>query len=132
MKKVLLSLFLLLNVFQYPVCFSQKSKIDSLLSLLKKDKEDTNKVIHLNLLYRQYFNIGSCDTATVLANQALALCDVMLNEVKNLRAAASAKLRMTVQKGKATAYNTLANVNFQQGNYPKALDYYLKALKINE
>ena len=50
MKRILFFTFLLYSL----ATFAQQSKIDSLLTLLKTDKEDTSKVIHLNKLSWKY------------------------------------------------------------------------------
>src|ERR1035437_6922021 len=75
MKKVkyilLVSCLLLLGSC---LCLAQNKKIDSLLTLIKTDKQDTNRVIHFNKLSELYGRIGSYDTAAVFANQVLALC----------------------------------------------------------
>jgi class 3 adenylate cyclase/tetratricopeptide (TPR) repeat protein len=94
--------------------FSQ-GKIDSLQILLKKDKEDTNKVNHLNNLCHEYADIGSYDTALYYSNAALELSQ-----------------KINFQIGVAEAYNGLAILNFQQGNYSRSLEVFLKALKIDE
>ena len=97
--------------------FAQQSKIDSLLTLLKKDREDTGKAIHSNNLSKEYFVIGSYDSCIAFANKALKL---------------SEQLNPPYKKGLANAYNNLGNANGDQGDYPKELDYYFKALKIFE
>ena len=91
------------------------TKIDSLLSLLKTGKQDTNKVNHLNDLCREYKNIGSYDTALYYNNIALQLSQ-----------------KINFHKGVANAYGGMGNVCGLKGDYPKALDYYFKALKIDE
>ena len=95
--------------------FSQRKNIDSLSILIKKDKEDTNKVNHLNKLSREYINIGRYDTASHRSNNALQLAQ-----------------KLIFKNGIANSYNILGNINREQGNYPQALDNYLKALKIDE
>ncbi|MES2284982.1 MAG: tetratricopeptide repeat protein [Bacteroidota bacterium] len=122
MKKILL-----LTVFNFSFltlsCFAQNKNIngkhsqaiDTLLSLLKTDKSDTSKVIHLNNLSRGYFNIGLYDTAKLYSNKALQLAK-MLN----------------YKKGTCLSYNTIGLIYWGQGNFPKALDYYFLALKIAE
>ncbi|HEX7413287.1 MAG TPA: tetratricopeptide repeat protein [Bacteroidia bacterium] len=130
MKKLIIpTLLLLASCF----CVAQNRKIDSLVNCLKTDKQATTKVIHLNLLSREYFLIGSYDTAAVLANQALAITETSLRGTKqSVSDAEFASLTLAMTKGKANAYNLLGNVNNFQGNDPKALDYFLKALKLDE
>ncbi len=115
---------LLISVISTP-SFGQNKKIDSLLTLLKKDKEvcptpcpgDTNRVIHLYKLSSEYFRIGAYDSSIAFSNTALKI---------------SQQLNPPYKKGITNAYNNLGTINREQGNYSLALDFYLKALKINE
>jgi tetratricopeptide (TPR) repeat protein len=96
-------------------CFAQQTKIDSLLTLLKTDKEDTNRAIHCYTLCRQYEYIGNYDTAIILGKQALDLSK-----------------KLTFNKGIANSYNNIGNVYYNQGNYTDAIKNHLAALKIRE
>lgn len=98
----------------YP-SFSQHRKIDSLIFLLKQDKEDTNKVKRLNNISREYINIGRYDTALHYDDIALQLAQ-----------------KLNFSKGIANTSNIIGIIYTEQGDYPKAQDYYLKALKIDE
>ncbi len=111
MKKLL---FILLISFQQ-FCFAQSDAIDSLLSLLKKDKEDTTKVNHLNRLTFEYREVGSYDTSIIFGNSALQLAQ-----------------KFNFKKGIGDAYGFMGTSYYYKADYPKALDYYLKALKIDE
>ncbi|MES2398208.1 MAG: tetratricopeptide repeat protein [Bacteroidota bacterium] len=122
MKKILLLAilnFLLLTLS----CFAQNKStngesnqsIDSLQSLLKTDKSDTSKVIHLNTISRAYFNLGLYDTAKLYGNRALQLAG-MLN----------------YKKGTCLSYNNIGLTYWGQGNFPKALECNFLALKIAE
>ena len=110
-------LLLLICNLQFAICnsFAQSAKIDSLLSLIKKDKDDTNKVNHLHRLNMEYQNIGDYQTALPIEYQTLSLAQ-----------------KMKWKKGEAKAFNSIGNIYGEQGDYPKTLDYYLKALKIFE
>src|SRR3990172_7417903 len=55
-----------------PTAYCQLSKVDSLLTLLKTAKEDTNKVNTLNALAWE-LKYNNPDTAIVLSTQALKL-----------------------------------------------------------
>src|ERR1039458_6378768 len=114
MKKIFLSLVVILNLIQPVVCFSQQSKTDSLKTLLKRDKEDTSKVNHLNAIGWE-LKSNNPDTAIILSNQALSLAE-----------------KSGWKKGMANSNGQLGVYNFYKGTYPKALDYYLKALKLDE
>ena len=124
MKKKWLVLFIL-------ICshvFGQNPKKDSLSLLVKKDKDDTNKIIHLNKLSEIYWRSGSYDSAATYANNALAIAVV----VGNRKEQKEKQTQLLAKKGIAEANNNLGCINIQQGNYPKALEYWLKALKIDE
>ena len=90
MKKVIIIFnlsFLILNSF----CFAQQNKIDSLLTLLKTDKEDTNKVKHLNKLCLENYLIGSYDKGLPYGKQALELAQ-----------------SLAYKRGEAGAYHVMA------------------------
>ncbi len=115
MKRVLFFIFLFILSL---LTFSQQSKIDSLLNILTKDKEDTNKVIHLNKLSWKYIGIGSYDSALLYANHALTLVNSLPKSLGRSWASSS--------------NNAIGVAYFQEGNFPRSLDHYLKALKIDE
>src|ERR1035438_4702737 len=108
---ICISAYLLISSF----AFAQQSKIYSLLSLLKKDKEDTSKVIHLNKLSNKLRMTGSYDSSILYCNNAIQLAQ-----------------HLNFNKGIANAYTNIGIVYDEQGNYPKAIDFYFKALKIEE
>ncbi|OFX36674.1 MAG: hypothetical protein A2X08_09890 [Bacteroidetes bacterium GWA2_32_17] len=89
------------------------NQIDSLKQLLYTDKIDTNKVIHLNNLCREYENISSHDTALLIGNTALQLA-----------------IKLKYPKGEAISYNNIGTIYFQQNDYEKALKNFLTSLKI--
>ncbi|MBC7864782.1 MAG: tetratricopeptide repeat protein, partial [Bacteroidia bacterium] len=94
--------------------FSQNKKIDSLKILLKTDKEDTNKVNHLNN-FGWELRQSNPDTAIIISNQALAIAE-----------------KVDWKKGIANAFGHLGAYNYIKADYPKALHYYFKALKMAE
>src|ERR1019366_6237891 len=96
------------------VC-AQNKNIDSLLTLIKTDKPDTNKVIHSYTLCREYTIIGLYDTALHYGKTALQLSQ-----------------QLNFLKGIAGSNSCIGLVYYYLADYPKALDYYFKALKINE
>ncbi|MHB8261948.1 MAG: tetratricopeptide repeat protein [Bacteroidia bacterium] len=128
-------------------CFAQNRKIDSLLQLVKQDNAtspspserggvrcDTNKVIHLNKLSREYLNIGYYDTAVGCANTSLAICNSPFEGGKGdvLTDKQIASLTLAMTKGKAAAYTNIGNVYYLQGNYHDALKNHFAALEIRE
>jgi len=97
-------------------CFNAQNKqIDSLLTLLKTDKEDTNKVKHLNTLSDEYRLLGDYDKGLLYGKQALTLG-------KNIG----------YKKGIGNSYIETGNIYFVQGNSPEALKNYFASLKIME
>ena len=109
--------FLLFFVVQFVVAalFAQNKTIDSLLTLLKKDKLDTSKVIHLNNLTLQYQSMGIYDTALYYGNNAFQLAE-----------------KINFKNGIASSYNNIGIIYYEQGNYIRALENYFAALKIRE
>src|ERR1035437_758353 len=99
--------FLIFNSF----CFAQK--IDSLLTLLKTDAADSNKVKHLNKLCFENYLIGSYDKGLPYGKQALELAQ-----------------SLAYKRGEADAYHVMALIYDNQGNFPEALKNNFAALKI--
>jgi len=93
---------------------AQNAKIDSLVTLLKTDKEDTNKVNHLNELGWELKN-SNPDTAIIVSSHALLAAE-----------------KLEWKKGIASSLNQLGIYSTIKADYPSALDYYLKALKVDE
>ena len=99
----------------------QQRKIDSLLTLLKTDKEDTTKVKHLNTLCNRLGNIGEYDKGLLYGKEALKLARSIPFE--NGRG---------WSKGIANSYNRLGLIYWKQGNFSNALENYFASLKIWE
>jgi len=133
----------------------QNNHIDSLLRLIKNDKEDTNKVIHSVKLCRKYGSAANYDSALYFAKSGLELaknlgfkkgirlcygsmgivCDEIADYPRALEyffEALKIDEQLNDVTGKAKRYGSLGIVYNHQGNYPMALEYGLKALKINE
>jgi len=94
--------------------FSQKSKIDSLRSLLATEKTDSNRV---KLMWQLARDIGiyNPDTAQVLSQQALYLA-------RNIG----------YLEGESRSLGVLANTLIKIGNYPRALELNIQKLKLEE
>ncbi len=127
----LLSLFVLLfsvSLFQSVSAAGglHNSKIDSLLLLLKNDKPDTNKIIHSYKLCKEYADIGLYDTAFQYVNAGVQLAQQLLRHSENPTELRGIKISI------ANSFNTIGMVYLDKGNYPKAFDYYFKALKLFE
>lgn len=93
----------------------QFSKIDSLYFLIHKAKEDSNKVIALNLLSWELTYAGNNNAAIELANEAISLSE-----------------KIKYNKGYLGAYNALANVYSHNGEHAEAIKMYFTTLKISE
>src|ERR1700689_1390379 len=94
--------------------FSQNSTIDSLRSVLKNEKTDTGKIILLFNLSFAYQD-SKPDSALLLAQDAY----FMSRKIKFVR-------------GESRALNQMAYALSSIGNFPKALEYYIAQLKIEE
>src|SRR5690242_7360822 len=77
-----------------------QNKIDSLLNVLKRANEDTNKVNILNALGRE-LSSSNPDTTIILANQALSL-----------------SVKAKSKKHIANSYHVMAWADLVKGNYP--------------
>ncbi|MBI4930613.1 MAG: tetratricopeptide repeat protein [Bacteroidetes bacterium] len=95
--------------------FGQQSKPDSLLLLLKKAKEDTNKVMVLSALCNEYRIASDFGKSHEFGTQALSLS-------KTLK----------WKKGEANAYNNLGYLNIYEDDYAQAMINSLAGLKLSE
>jgi two-component system NarL family sensor kinase len=108
MKKILCSF-----LFLFGACISlAQNNTDSLILSLKTEKDDTNKVNHLNDLLWEFMDT---DSGMVYGNQALTL---------------SQKLKWN--KGIAETLRNIGTYYYLRANYPLSLEYYLRSLKIEE
>lgn len=108
---------------QSVVCSAQSSsslaginrKIDSIRTLVNRDREDSLKVDHLNTLSHYTQTIARYDTAEVLANSALKLA-----------------LKLKFARGATASYINLGNLYSHKGIYEKGLEYLFQALRLSE
>jgi tetratricopeptide (TPR) repeat protein len=114
MKK-LLFLFLIVIASIARQSYAQNRQIDSLLSLIKSDAADTNKVKHLYGACNEYRVIGEYGKGLSYGKQALALAQ-----------------NLSFKKGIVNSYNNIGNIYYVQGNYPEALANHFASLKIKE
>ncbi len=96
-------------------CFAQHNKIDSLLRLLKNDKEDTSRVIHQYKLCNQYRLIGKFNEGLFYGKKAITLAE-----------------NIQFKKGIAYSGINIGLIYNYQGNYPEALRMFFSSLKIVE
>ncbi len=120
MKKQLLLILILFQTLPFIGFFgqytiAQNKLIDSLKINLSISKADTNKVNYLNAL-AWVLSPSKADTAILLGNEALELAQ-----------------KIKWKKGEALALGKLGvYYAFFKADFPKALDYYLKSLKLAE
>lgn len=108
-----LKIFLILLAFPM---FSQHDRaIDSLETLLKKAKSDTNQVLLLDKILVKYQNAAKYDKALLYAETAIRLAE-----------------SLNYQKGKADVYNNMANTLYLKGDYVKAIGYHKLAINIRK
>lgn len=118
MNRYLLYRVFLLFVFTVWIfhhSWGQKNIADSLWLLIKKDKADTNQVIHLNILCSEYTYSGNYDSA-----------------FKCVAKAAKLAKELHFEKGIAAVYNNIGNIYTSQSDYGKALSSYQMSLRIRE
>ena len=100
------------GIYAQPIQTIQTYNIDSLKHVLSTDLHDTNRIWALNNLGR---NIQNSDTILALAAQAISLSQ-----------------QIGFSRGEAEAYNNIGLWFNQKGNYPKALENYLKSIQLSE
>jgi len=100
-------------MFLWQVSVGQdKPKIDSLFQVLRTSKQDSNKVLLLYNLSREFFN-SDIDRAEKYSNRALFLSE-----------------RLGYKKGIAMSYNNLGIINYYKAIYNIALTYHDRSLEI--
>lgn len=119
-------LFVFLLFFFHTITFSQEGNLDSLYNLLKTDKEDTTKLIHLYNINDEYQISGNYSDALKYGSQALVFADKLL-KTSNSKAVIN-----TIKLYKAKIFTNLGLIYFDQGNYSEALKNYLAGLRISE
>src|ERR1700751_4108267 len=110
-KKIVSIVFIFLCALSFP-SYAFNS-VDSLKHLLISDKEDTNKVIHLNNIFKEYRSVGNLNSALQSAKAALTLAK-----------------QLNYKKGIANSYNNIGLVSYIQRDYENALEKCSTALKL--
>lgn len=101
--------------FCHLTLFSKNKNIDSLLTLIKTSKPDTNKAIYLSQLTYECLATGDYEKGLTYGTEALKLA-----------------YKLNFKKGITNASINIGNIYCSQANYPQALEYYLKTLKLQE
>ena len=112
-RRFRLHLLLLISLLSMTAS-AQNRIVDSLNALLKIEKRDSNKVTLLWNLANAY-NAFKPDKALSISQDALILAQ---------------HIRFT--EGESRALGSIANAFNQIGNYPKALEFYLRKLQLEE
>lgn len=145
---------LLFFVFQFSFLLAQQSKIDSVKNLLKNDKDDTNKVFHLNMLARLYYDKPAIDTPyltqsidlakkigykTGIANGYKHFGSVYWIKVQNSNKALAYYFKSADVfnssgnlTNEALIYSVIGIIYYGVDSFATGLKYEYKALKINE
>lgn len=93
---------------------AQKVRTDSMALLLKLQKTDTDRVINMWMTATYLYSYAP-DSSIRIAQRALQLAE-----------------RIKYTEGISRSLGKIANGYLSLGNYPKALEFYLKKLKIEE
>lgn len=125
MKHILAFYFLFVTCFT----FSQQSKIDSLLSLIKTDKPDSSKVQHLNDLAWE-ISFRNPDTAIVLSKEALQLATDIAIKIETKWN--NANIKQSIQTDIGQSYNQLGAFHYYKADYFISLQFFQKALNVWE
>ena len=105
--------FIVVAMFLWQVSVGQdQPKIDILFQVLRTSKQDSNKVLLLYNLSREFFN-SDIDRAEKYSNRALFLSE-----------------RLGYKKGIAMSYNNLGIINYYKAIYNIALTYHDRSLEI--
>ena len=107
-------IYILLFLLQTITAKAQQSYIDSLRQILENSKHDTIKINILTAL-SQYYSDSKPDSSVYFAEQRVTL---------------TRKLNFKLEEVDASVFVAYGSVNV--GNYPRALEYLLNALKIAE
>jgi tetratricopeptide (TPR) repeat protein len=122
MKRLLLLPLIFISQF----AFGQQSNIDSLINLLKTDKADTTKLIHLYNISDECETIGNYPDGLKYGNQAVLFADVLILSNKDKT------IQHVAKKYKAKAFTNIGIVFSNQGNYPEALKNHFASLQIRD
>jgi tetratricopeptide (TPR) repeat protein len=123
-------LLLLLFCFCQTGLFAQNPNraIDSLIAVLKTEKEDTAKVKTLNNLSRQYIKTDKYEEGLKYANEALNLA----NQILISEDIGKTVIQQTTKREIANTYYNIGNLNSNKSNYPEAIKNINTSLKIRK
>ncbi|MBL7913189.1 MAG: tetratricopeptide repeat protein [Bacteroidia bacterium] len=110
--RIVISIFIL-QMFSF--AFSQNTRIDSLYTSLKNNKDEATKLEIYNGIASIYYDRARYDSAIVYYNKCLVLSEKLNNRLKT-----------------ANCIMNIGLIHYSIGDYPKALDHFTKAQKIYE
>lgn len=105
--------------------FSKQITIDSLSVLIKNEKNDSSKVIHLNILAREFINTGNYDSSLYFSNSALKVADAIISIEK------SESVKNQIKNYVSVSYTNMGLANWRKSNFDQAISYYSKSLEIS-
>lgn len=144
-------IFLFINLLGY----AQNRAIDSLQILIKNDKEDSNKVNHLNAISSNYQLEGEFENGLIYGEKALQLAE-KLNSKKgiaisrsnigtiyliegdfqraldNFNISLELYKELNIKKSIGSSYGSIGIIYTHIGNYPEALKNHYAALRVRE
>ncbi|MBW8050654.1 MAG: tetratricopeptide repeat protein [Cytophagales bacterium] len=118
----------ILTAFAFALNFAAFSqpKTDSLIAVLKTATHDTTKINLLNAIAWQ-LKYSHPDSALTYARKALSIITVIASGEKG-----SFDMKGWLQKSKAKVLSTIGALYYLKGDYPKAIGYHQRSLKIRE
>jgi serine phosphatase RsbU (regulator of sigma subunit) len=123
-----ISTFIFCFIIAAKLSFSQQNKIDSLLVLVKKDKADTSKIIHLSNLCGLYMKVGEYDSSRHFGNSTFQLASIILKD----HTSNTDPVYIVTKKSVARAYHCIGFGYYIEGDYNKALENHFAALEIRK
>ncbi len=111
MKKLCIFLIFYCTVH---IAFAQKQKADSLMKLLATERTDTCKAMYMWQIASYIYSFAP-DSAILIAQKALFLSQ-----------------HIKYKEGESRSLGQIANGFLSIGNYPRALEFYIKKLKLEE
>ena len=125
MKKGMKQMLLIIALFCLRICPAQSYSIDSLLNYIKTAPNDTQKLKTLTLIGDLYSKSGNYEKAFEFVNKTI-------NSSEQLISSASKIISVSAIKIKANAYSRIGSYSNDKGEYGKANENFLVALKLYE
>jgi len=124
MKKATFLLVLNILIIWCLNIYGQNQQLDSLWNYYNQAKHDTTRIKLLNEEIGYFYESFNSDSAIFFYNKAIELAD------KNFKLQSQKNQQFLLLKANSLRYIGIVHRN--QGNYDKAIEFYLKSLKIYE